>query len=249
MKLAIDIGNTRIKTGFYEAGDLLDRRIFDNITVHELNELIQNFNTTKPEFSPVDKVIISSVKDYSTEIKDFLKTQFQFIELNHQLPLPIKLNYKTIKTLGKDRIALAVAASGMFPDQNALVIDAGTCITYDFINANKEYLGGGISPGVQMRFKALHTFTDKLPLVSHVDESDLIGNSTKDSIRSGVINGTIAEVNGIIEKYRQLFPDLKIILSGGDTYYFDKNLKYNIFANSNLVLEGLNMILDYNVGI
>lgn len=248
MKLAIDIGNTRIKTGLFEAGILLDKQVLDDFTAHQLSELIQYFNNRNPELSHVNQVIVSSVKDYSVEIKDFLNNRFRFIELDYQLPLPIKLNYTTIPTLGKDRIALAVAADGMFPNQNVLVIDAGTCITYDFINANKEYLGGGISPGILMRFKALHTFTDKLPLVSHVDKADLIGDSTEGSIRSGVINGTIAEVNGIIENYRQLFPDLKIILSGGDTYYFDKNLKYNIFANSNLVLEGLNMILDYNVG-
>lgn len=248
MKLAIDIGNTRVKTGLFEAGILLDKQDFDDITANQLSELIQNSNIRNPGFTPVDQVILSSVKDYSDEIKDLLSKQFHFIELDHQLHLPIKLNYKTIPTLGKDRIALAVAAAGMFPDQNVLVIDAGTCITYDFVNAYKEYLGGGISPGILMRFKALHTFTDKLPLVSHVDKADLIGDSTEGSIRSGVINGAIAEVNGIIENYKQLFPDLMIILSGGDTYYFDKNLKYNIFANSNLVLEGLNMILDYNVG-
>jgi type III pantothenate kinase len=205
-------------------------------------------NGSRSELQQVNQVILSSVRDYSDEIRNLLNSQFHCIELSPAVPLPIKLNYQTVATLGNDRIALAVAAAGLFPGQNVLIIDAGTCITYDFINVNNEYCGGGISPGILMRFKALNTFTSKLPLVSKVNYAGLIGDSTDNSIRSGVINGTIAEVNGIIEQYEHMFSDLKILLTGGDTNYFDKNLKNNIFANSNLVLEGLNMILDCNVG-
>jgi type III pantothenate kinase len=247
MKLVIDIGNTRIKIGLFEAEAMLDIRISDDVTPDQLEFIIKTFNDSRPEYSPIKHTIISAVRNYPDEIKNLLCSKYHFIELGHELPLPIKLKYKTPATLGNDRIALAVAATGLFPAQNVLIIDAGTCITYDFVNGNKEYYGGGISPGIVMRFKALNTFTDKLPLVSRRDKIDLIGDSTENSIQSGVMNGVIAEVNGIIEKYESKFSDLKIILTGGDANYFDKYLKNNIFANSNIVLAGLNMILDYNV--
>jgi type III pantothenate kinase len=249
MKLVIDIGNTRIKIALFEAGTLLDLRVFNDITADQLDHLITELNYNWSQYSPIKNSIISAVKDYPEELKNLLKSKLQFLKLDYELPLPIILNYKSPSTLGTDRIALAVAAAILFPGQNALVIDTGTCITFDFISKNKEYLGGGISPGIMMRYKALNTFTGQLPLVRRIDQTDLIGDSTENSIMSGVLNGVIAEVNGIIEKYKHRFPDLKIFLTGGDANYFDKNLKNNIFANSNLVLEGLNMILDYNVGV
>jgi len=170
------------------------------------------------------------------------------LELDTSTLLPITLNYKTLETLGKDRIALAVAAAQLYPHKNVLIIDAGTCITYDFIDKHKEYQGGSISPGIQMRFKALNTFTDKLPLINPTDNVELLGKSTSESISSGVMNGVYSEIDGIIDKYKINFPDIEVILTGGDIIYFDKKLKNNIFANSNLVLKGLNMILDYNAG-
>jgi type III pantothenate kinase len=248
MKLVIDIGNTRTKVGFFEKSTLVDLQILEDLSATRLENLINSHSIKQPQFLPVKHSILGSVRNYPDEIRNLLVSRYQFIELNPDVPLPIKLKYQTPETLGKDRIALAVAGSGTFPDCNVLIIGAGTCITYDFINRNKEYFGGAISPGIRMRFKALNTFTDKLPLVSLIDHSELVGNSTESSIRSGVLNGVVAEVNGIIERYVDQFTDLKIILTGGDANYFDKRLKNNIFANSNLVLEGLNMILDYNVG-
>ena len=249
MKLVIDIGNTRIKTGFFESDKLVDNQTFEDLSVDHLKGLIKTVSETKPEYSPLKQSIISAVRTYPDDIKNLLRSRYQLIELRHETPLPIRLNYKTPETLGKDRIALAVAAGRIFPGHNVLIIDAGTCITYDFVNKENEYLGGGISPGITMRFKALNTFTGQLPLVNQVDNTVLIGDSTENSIRSGVLNGVKAEVNGIIEMYDGNYSDLKIILTGGDANYFDKSLKNNIFANSNMVLEGLNMILDYNVGI
>lgn len=150
--------------------------------------------------------------------------------------------------MGNDRIALAVAGSQLYPGRDVLIIGAGTCITYDFVSKNNEYFGGSISPGIHMRFKALNTFTDKLPLVQPENKPELIGNSTVGSITSGVMNGLYSEIDGIIDRYEKNFPEIQTILTGGDIIYFDKMLKNNIFANSNLVLKGLNMILDYNVG-
>ena len=148
--------------------------------------------------------------------------------------------------MGKDRLAAAVTGNHFFPNQNVLIIIAGTCITYEFVNTKAEYLGGAISPGISIRFKALHTFTGKLPLVEKKIKASIIGNTTENSILSGVINGCFYEVKGITYEYTDKYKDLKIILSGGDMKYFDKILKNSIFAISNIVLIGLNIILDFN---
>jgi type III pantothenate kinase len=148
--------------------------------------------------------------------------------------------------LGADRIALVAGAIEIYDKQNVLVIDAGTCITYDFITAKNEYLGGGISPGMGIRFRSLNTFTQKLPLIEYREEFQLIGKNTENSILSGVLNGVICEIDGIIEKYKENFGELQIILSGGNTIFFDKRLKNNIFAFPKLLLYGLNSILNYN---
>ncbi len=240
MKLAIDVGNTLIKIGVFEQQQLLSMQSYERFTTDKLRESFKNF-------SPLTSAIISSVVDHPNELVDFLRSEMQVIELNANLPVPLTIRYSTPDTLGNDRIALAVGASGLYPSADLLIIDAGTCITFDFVNDKGEYFGGAISPGIHMRYKALHTFTDKLPFVSDVENVDLIGNSTIGSIKSGVLNGVIAEVDGIIDRYKKEHPGLKVIFTGGNLKYFDKSLKNNIFANSNLLLEGLNMILDYNV--
>lgn len=152
----------------------------------------------------------------------------------------------TPETLGKDRLAAVIAASNIFPGSDLLVIDAGTAITYDFINKDREYHGGSISPGINMRFKALNTFTGRLPLIDPEPFDQLIGLNTHEAILSGVMNGARYEMNGIIEDYQLKFPHLKTILTGGDAIYFDKKLKSNIFVSSNLVILGLKLILKYN---
>jgi type III pantothenate kinase len=247
MNLIIDIGNTRIKIAVFEGNKLVDIRKFNDLSPEKIDEQITEYNTEFRQFTPVESSIVSAVRTYNDEIKNILIKRTNFIELDTGLNLPVKLIYKTPLTLGKDRIAIASAGAVLLPGQNFLAIDTGTCITYNFVNKNKEYLGGGISPGIMMRFKALNTFTDKLPLVRRHDETELIGDSTENSIISGVMNGVASEVDGIIERYKNKYPDLKIFLTGGDTEYFAKNLKNNIFANPNLVLEGLNYILDLNV--
>ena len=191
-----------------------------------------------------DRLILSTVKNKSN-----FKTLFSnknFVLLNNSTPLPIKILYKSPTSLGNDRIASAVGAITNFPNKNVLVIDAGTCITYDLINSKKEYLGGSISPGIQMRYNALHQFTSQLPLLESVDTAMLTGVNTEESIHSGIINGVFVEIDGIIQRYTNQYPDIKVIVTGGNAKFFDKGLKNTIFAKPNLLMEGLNKILDYN---
>ena len=170
----------------------------------------------------------------------------RFYPVNALSKLPINLKYKTPETLGGDRIVAAIAACSLQPGKPVLVIDAGTAITYDFVDASGCYLGGGIAPGIRMRFEALHHFTASLPLVEGVKKTPLIGDSTKSSIRSGVQNGALAEVEGIIDRYRDRFgPEVQVFLTGGDSSFFEMRLKKLNFASPNLVLEGIYIIVTY----
>ncbi len=240
MKLVIDIGNTRTKIAVFGTSGFEEVFVTENLSL----ELLLKMNDKYPGIA---SVILSSVKDYPVDVDDFIKNRFNFIKLDSQTPLPIKILYKNPQTLGKDRIAIAVASHAIFPGENVLAIDAGTTITYDFVNKKGEYLGGGISPGIRMRLKALHTFTGKLPLIDELpNDIGLIGDDTQTAILSGVLNGITMEIDGTISAYIARFPQLKIVLSGGDEKYFDKRLKNNIFALPNFVLMGLKEILDFN---
>ena len=247
MKLVFDYGNTLVKVALFDGDSMVALKAFKSITAEQIETFISNNRLGISKKDKVDYCIVSSVRNLPGKIRSYINSQFNTIELSFITPTPITIKYLTPETLGNDRIALSVAASAYFHSKDVLVIDAGTCITYDFVNKNREYIGGAISPGINMRYKALKTFTDKLPIIENLNNADLIGNSTENSLRSGVMNGTLAEVDGIIDQYKRNYPDLEIIITGGDLKYFDKNLKNNIFANSNLVLEGLNMILKYNV--
>ncbi len=241
LKLIIDIGNTQTKTALYKKGEL----VYINKTVKTPKYIVEK----ALEKGVVSSCIISTVKNDDKTLQNLLeKNDIKTLMLRADTPVPFTNLYKTPETLGKDRLALAARAVRLFPNKNTLIIDAGTSITYDYINNQNEYLGGGISPGLQMRFKALHTFTDKLPLISVENNISpiLIGETTREAILSGVINGIIAEIDGIIDAYKQKFSDLNIVLSGGDYKYFDKRLKNSIFARSNFVLEGLLEILNFN---
>ena len=175
-----------------------------------------------------------------------MQQRYAVFYLNHETKIPFLNKYATPETLGVDRIALISAAAKQYPQQNVLVIDAGTCITYDFLSAENEYLGGAISPGIAMRYKSLHTFTEKLPLLDANNPKILTGNSTTASIHSGVVNGVLYEIDGIISEYRKNYNNLTVILTGGDTHFLRDSIKNDIFANSNFLLEGLNHILEYN---
>lgn len=237
MKLIIDLGNSRQKAAVF-SGDTL---VFQKVSVSIYNSLIQIFQEYE-----IASAIISSVIDDFSDISNFVQSKCSLLILNGNTPVPVTNAYLTPETLGKDRLASVVAASKMFPGENVLVIDAGSCIKYDFIDASAVYHGGSISPGLNMRLNALHTFTGKLPLISLSESNSLTGSNTQQSILSGVVNGAVAEVNGIIEQYNEKYPGLKVVLSGGDSEYLVNKLKSKIFAVTNIVLSGLKIILDYN---
>lgn len=237
--LAIDLGNTFAKTGLFEADELLE--IHWKLSLDDLNDYVRQVN---PE-----QLIISSVSYSYIEILQLLgDQQRQILFLNSNTPLPITKNYDTPETLGADRLAACIGAMALFPAQNNVVIDMGTCITYDLIDAQDCFQGGIISPGMQMRFKAMNTFTKRLPLLNAPTEMPaLIGKSTTTAMQSGVMNALIAEINGLIEQYSNDLTKINVIFCGGDATFFANRIKYPNFVVPELVLIGLNRILDYNV--
>lgn len=236
MNLAVDIGNTAIKCAFFDGDHLIQRHT--GLTEETLKQIIKDY---KPE-----NVIISST---GSSLGDWISGAVKhFVELNHTVKLSFELGYKTPETLGADRIAGVSGAQKLFPKQNILVIDAGTCITYDYLSEENVYHGGGISPGLKMRFKAMEKFTARLPEIDiPVDFPQLIGNTTKSSMESGTIYGMLFEMEGAIAAYKKKVGGLKVILTGGDSVIFDKKLKQDIFAAPDLILIGLNVILQNNV--
>ncbi len=238
MKLILDFGNTFRKIALFKGKDIVDQSLLDEFSNSHIEKFIGD--------RKVSSSIISSVINYPKSLKTFLQNKYNLIELDAKTHVPVINKYIRPETLGKDRLAAIVGAYSLFPKKNVLVIDAGTCITYDILNSDNEYLGGSISPGIEMRFKSLHNFTDKLPLLELKNFAKLIGDDTETSILSGVINGVLAETSGIIKKYNEIYNDLNIILCGGDCNFFDKTLKNSIFAVPKIVLLGLNEILDFN---
>ncbi len=240
MNLVIDIGNTRTKFSVFNQGEVL-------ITVPVDEFRPEHIEVLKNEHPSLNKVILSSVKGYSPELKETLQNNFDiFIELDHNTPIPLENKYNTKETLGKDRIAAVVGAFDLYPETNILVIDAGTAITYDILNNKSQYLGGNISPGIEMRFKALHHFTGKLPQVQAAEMNKLFGTTTEEAILLGVQNGIFYEVDKTIDKFKEFYSNLKVIITGGDANFFDKKLKNYFFVHFNLVALGLNCILEYN---
>ncbi len=240
MNLIIDIGNTQIKTAVFNKKKLLEKSVFSK------KDLFNNLSNISKKYF-IDQSILSSVGKLNKKEMDFIIELFNPLVLNHSTKLPFINNYATPKTLGVDRIALVAAAVEIFPSKNVLIIDAGSCITFDFVNQNKEYDGGAISPGIEMRYKAIHTFTANLPELSRSDKVPDIGNTTKNAIHIGVENGIIQEIDGVINQYKAKYSKLTIVLTGGDVIFLAKNIKSTIFANPNFLLEGLNSILKYNL--
>jgi len=238
-KLILDFGNTLKKIAVFQGGNQVEFHTTDG-------DVVQILEGLKRRYPNLKSAILSSVIKIDIHLMAYLKMNYKFTFFTYETPVPILNKYQSPETLGRDRLAAAVGAQKEFPERNILVIDAGSSITYEFISSDGEYLGGAISPGVKMRAKALNTFTDQLPLVNTDSDNILIGNSTETSLKSGIVNGTIAEINGMIASFLQSYENIQIILTGGDAYYFEKSLKYDIFASENLVLKGLNYILDYN---
>ena len=238
MNLVLDVGNSLLKIALFEKSELIQKFKFSGNYKRNIEDIISKYKVTHS--------IISNVGRIDDSIINILKESTNLLLVSNQLKIPFKNLYKSKNTLGQDRLALVSAAAFNFPNENVLIVDIGSCITYDFKNNNNEYLGGGISPGISMRFKSLNTFTSNLPLIDFDSIYQLIGNNTKNSITSGVVNGTISEINGIIQQYREEFKNIRIILTGGDSNFLLKRIKNTIFADRNFLLIGLNKLLEDN---
>ena len=240
MNLCIDQGNSSTKIGIFNQSILVEFASFENFEIAEVSELLVRHT--------INACILSSVILDNNNLLVYLKDKFpDLIILSHLTPVPIENRYKTPETLGKDRLAVVVGASFLKPNTDILVVDAGTAITYDLIDANKVYLGGNIAPGLNLRLRSLHEFTQKLPLIEAQENSPLLGIDTSSAIMSGALYGIIYEIDGYINTLKFKYPQLSVFLTGGSIFYFDTKLKNAIFAERNLVLIGLNRILQYNV--
>jgi type III pantothenate kinase len=239
MELILDLGNTNQKIALFDAGNLVWVRTNKRISL----SLVRNIVKSNPG---IDSCILSSVIKVPAPLQSYLEKQFRFLLLDENTPLPILNHYRTPETLGKDRLAAAVAGFNQFPGHPVLIINAGTAVTYDVVTKKGEYRGGSISPGMNMRFRALHTFTKQLPLLTYTAIDFLAGNDTDKSVLSGVINGMAAEMEGMIACYQKEHPGISVILSGGDLNYFVNRLKISIFAVPNIVIYGLQQILAFN---
>ena len=240
MNLIVDVGNTFVKFAVFKDDELIYKVSF------KLSEFKKQYKLLIKEFPKLKRSIISSVGRLSKKQIDLVDKDLKILELSHKIKLPFDNLYKTPKTLGVDRIALVSASVNQFPDNNTLIIDAGTCITYDFVTDKNAYLGGAISPGIRLRYIALNNLTANLPLLEKDQPKTIIGDSTESSIHSGVVLGVIKEIDGVIDDYREKHQDLTVILTGGDANFLSNQLNNSIFANSNFLLEGLNFILDFN---
>jgi len=241
MNLIVDVGNTSIKLAVFKDRELINR------STCEPEGFLVCLDNISVEFNKIKHAIVSSVGNFDKKYLSVLKERYHLHILTENTKLPFKNKYETPDTLGVDRIALISAASMKFKKKNVLVIDAGTCVTYDIKNFKNEYLGGAISPGLYMRYKALNTFTEGLPLVDREERILDVGNTTDTSIQLGVVMGLLNEIDGFIDHYSKKYDDLTIILTGGDSNFLLDSLKNDIFANSNFLLEGLNYILEKNI--
>ncbi|WP_448519571.1 type III pantothenate kinase [Rhodoflexus sp.] len=239
MDICLDLGNTFGKMRIDAAGS--PPVYYKQLSDTAIQELIQRL---APE-----NIIYCDVRGTAADLIGATGFSGRLLRLTHQLPIPLKNCYQTPHTLGMDRLAAALGAWQQFPNRQTLVIDAGTCITYDFVTASAEFLGGIISPGLQMRLKAMHTFTARLPLI----DSDfavpppLVGQTTADAMLSGAFHGLSSEMNGIIHQYEAIFGRFNILLSGGDALFFEKTIKETNFVNENVVLDGLRAALNFNL--
>lgn len=240
MNLVIDVGNSLVKFAVFQEDNLLENKTVD------ASKTLETFNFILKEHKTISKGIFSSVAKLDKDVFNKIESNIEVLILDKDTKLPFKNSYKTPQTLGVDRIALVAAAVKQFPKKNVLIIDAGTCITYDIITSENNYLGGAISPGIRLRYKSLNTLTANLPLLETEMPKQLIGNTTTGSIHSGVVFGILNEIEGTINRYQEKYEDLTVILTGGDTIFLSKQLKNGIFANSNFLLEGLNFILEFN---
>lgn len=242
MDIVIDVGNTHVKFAVFDGQTIV------HASVTKADQVVMEFSKYIKQFPRLNQGIISSTAEVNPKLWDEMKNQLQLIEFSHQSKTNFTNNYKTPNTLGLDRIALIAAASEIFPESNVLVIDAGTCITYDFKTKSNVYEGGAISPGVHMRFKAMHRFTKNLPWIQNLTKaSNYIGTTTQEAMQIGVYKSISYEIDGYIDDYKVDYEDLTVVLTGGDYNLLEASIKNSIFATSNFLLKGLHKILQLNI--
>lgn len=237
MDLVVDIGNTRSKFACFEGNQII-KQVIEAANIQDLPSAIRNLSLESAIISASGNIqpqFIDKISQYASEV----------IIMDSQTPIPIALQSTTPETVGLDRKAACVGASVLFPQKNCLVFDAGTALTIDLLSAENGMIGGNISPGLNLRFQSLHTFTERLPLLHPKETSTLFGKSTQDSILSGVQQGILFEVQAYINRAVKEFPEICLVFTGGDAQFFVKNLKSSIFAEPDLVVIGLNRILKY----
>lgn len=236
--LCLDFGNSRLKAALFADQELLQVFVLGNDVLQQLKQIVQQH---QPAHS-----ILSSVIEHDPEIETFLNAHTQFHKLSHRSRLPFTIPVGKPETVGTDRLAIAAAAVRLYPKQNTLVIALGSCITYNFINQQAQWLGGSISPGMQMRFRAMHEYTAKLPLVAPDWNVPLIGYDTATNMQSGVVLGMAREMDGLIDEYQDRFSNFNAVLTGGDIPYFEPHLKNRIFADFDFIFKGLYAISQFN---
>ncbi|WP_438945846.1 type III pantothenate kinase [Sediminibacterium sp.] len=238
ISLCLDFGNTRQKVGVFKGRDFLKEINLPDTSLNSIEALLN-------EWSP-EKIILSSVINHDPAIETFMAGKTRFHRLNHTSQLPLTTPVGKPETIGADRLALVAAAVDLFPHSHNLVIGLGTCITYNFINNQHEFLGGSISPGMNMRFRAMHEQTALLPYIKAETQFPLIGYDTKTNLLSGVIWGMSKEIDGIIDEYALKYSNFNVLLTGGDMPFFVPHLKNRIFADPNLIFKGLYAISEFN---
>jgi type III pantothenate kinase len=237
--LCFDFGNTRMKCAVFSRGEFEKEELLENDREETIRALIQQYHPTRS--------ILSSVIDHNPALEEILARETHFHKLDHHSRVPVTTPVGKPETIGADRLALVVAAVTLFPGKNNLVIGLGSAITYNFVNKYKQFIGGGISPGMEMRFRSLHQFTAKLPLIKPDWNFPLAGYDTRTNILSGVILGMAKEVDGIIGAYEEKYGNFNVLLSGGDGAYFTRHLKKKIFTDPYLIYKGLYAISEYNL--
>ena len=236
--LCFDFGNTRMKCAVFEGNDLKEVVVLQDDSPQTIEQLVKTYHPKKS--------LLSSVINHNPAVETILASHSRFHLLDHRSRIPITTPVGKPEDIGADRLGLVVAAAYLFPGKNNLVIGLGTAITYNFINKYNEFLGGGISPGMEMRFKSLETFTAKLPLVKKDWNFPLVGYDTRTNILSGVILGMAKEIDGMIDAYAEKYSNFNVLLTGGDAPYFVYHLKNLIFADPNLIYKGLYAISECN---
>lgn len=236
--LCFDFGNTRLKMGVFKENNLQEIVMIEKGDAEEIKGILHKYRPSR--------AILSSVINHDPVIEELMSEHCRF----HRLGFDSMLNFTTPvgkpSTIGADRLALVAAAVNEFPGKNNLVIGLGTAITFNFVNRDRQFMGGSISPGMEMRFRSLQHFTARLPLVEKDWNFPLIGYDTRTNILSGVILGMAHEIDGVIDDYSKKFRNFNVVLTGGDAPYFVYHLKNRIFADPNFIFKGLYAISEHN---